>query len=102
VALKEKALNQGVISNPVKLMSIINSLGAHVRTDAELWELQELAQIFGGVNTSSINRKVFDTSEAGLLYQSHASNGAYILLPDGGDYAGMHAACANIFDQQGE
>lgn len=97
VAVKDKALNLGILSNPVKLVAILDSLGAHVRTDAELWEIKEMAEIFRSANTSDIKRKVFDTSEEGLLYQSHSSAGAYILLPDGGNYDQIHEACANIF-----
>lgn len=102
MAIKDKALTLGVISNPVKIISMVNSLGNHVRTDAELWEIEELAQIVGKINNSSIKRRVFDTSEQGLLYQSHASNGAYILLPDGGDYDQMHEACKDIFDSSSQ
>jgi LCP family protein required for cell wall assembly len=102
MGIKEKALNLGVISNPTKIVSIINSLGNHVRTDAELWEIQDLAQIFSKLDNSKIKHKVFDTTPTGLLYQSHASNGAYILLPEGGSYDKIREACKNIFDVQGQ
>lgn len=99
VAVKEKALSLGILSNPIKLVSILDSVGNHVRTDAELWEIKELAELFRNANTSSIKSKVFDTSEAGLLYQTHNSAGSYILLPVGGNYDKIHEACKNIFDQ---
>lgn len=99
VAVKEKALSLGILSNPIKLVSILDSVGNHVRTDAELWEIKELAELFRNANTSSIKSKVFDTSEAGLLYQTHNAAGSYILLPVGDDYDKIHEACKNIFDQ---
>jgi LCP family protein required for cell wall assembly len=98
VAVKEKALNMGVLSNPVKLVTILDSLGNHVRTNAELWEIKEMAEMSRSADTSNIKRKVFDTSEAGLLYQAHTSAGAYILLPVGGDYGKIRSACMNIFE----
>jgi LCP family protein required for cell wall assembly len=97
VAVKDKALSLGILSNPVKIVSILDSLGNHVRTDAELWEIKELAEMFRNVDGTKAKRKVFDTSEEGLLNQSHSAAGAYILLPDGGNYDKMHEACRNIF-----
>jgi len=98
VAMKDQALNLGILSNPVKLVSIMDSLGNHVRTDAELWEIKELAEMGRSANTSDIKRKVFDTTEEGMLYQSHTAAGSYILLPVGGNYDKIREACKNIFD----
>lgn len=98
VAVKEKALNTGVLSNPVKLVAILDSLGNHVRTDAELWEIKEMAELSRNADTANIKHKVFDTSAEGLLYQAHTSAGAYILLPVGGDYGKIRSACMNIFE----
>ena len=98
VAVKDKALNLGILSNPVKLVSILDSVGNHVRTDAELWEIKELAGLFRNANTSNIKRKVFDTSKEGLLTESHNAAGQYILQPVGGNYDKMQEACKNIFN----
>lgn len=100
MGIKEKALSLGILSNPVKIVSILDSLGNHVRTDAELWEIKELAELFRNVSASNIKQKVFDTSEKGLLYQSHSSGGAYILLPEGGTYDKIHEACRDIFGNE--
>lgn len=100
MAVKEKALSLGIITNPVKLVSMVNSIGNHVRTDAQLWEIEELAEVFSKVDNSKIKHRIFDTTPSGLLYQSHASNGAYILLPDGGNYDKIHEVCKDVFDAQ--
>jgi LCP family protein required for cell wall assembly len=97
VGVKEKALSLGIMSNPTKLVSILNSLGNHVRTNAELWELQEIAGVAMNADTSNIKHRVFDTTPQGLLYETHASNGAYILLPEGGTYDKIKEACQNVF-----
>ena len=97
IAIKEKAFSLGVISNPVKIISILNSLGNHVRTDAELWEIKELVIVMKKIDTADVRRKVFDTSKKGLLYASRDSNGSYILLPEGGNFDQIHKACEDIF-----
>ena len=97
IAIKEKAFSLGVISNPLKIISILNSLGNHVRTDAELWEIKELVTVVREMNTTNIQRKVFDTSKEGLLYASRDKNGSYILLPEGENFNEMQRACKDIF-----
>ena len=98
IAIKEKAFSLGVISNPLKIISILNSLGNHVRIDAELWEIKELVTVAKEIDTADMRRKVFDTSKEGLLYASRDKNGSYILLPEGENYNEMHKACRNIFE----
>ena len=97
IAIKEKAFSLGVISNPLKIISILNSLGNHVRTDAELWEIKELVTVVKEMDTTNIQRKVFDTSKEGLLYASRDKNGSYILLPEGENFNEMQRACRDIF-----
>lgn len=96
LAAKEKALGLGVLSNPLKIISILNSIGNHIKTDAELWEIQEMAVLAKRIDSSKVNQKVFDTTENGLLYSSRDSSGAYILLPEGGNFDRIKEECRNI------
>jgi len=98
LAVKDKAFSLGVASNPVKIISILNSLGNHVKTDAELWEIQELVFLFQKMEIKDARKKVFDTSEEGLLYASRDAKGSYILLPEGGNFDRIKEACGDIFD----
>ena len=98
IAIKEKAFSLGVISNPVKIISILSSLGNHVRTDAELWEVKELVTVMKKIDTTDVRRKVFNTGKDGLLYASRDQNGSYILLPEGGNFDQIHEACEDIFN----
>lgn len=98
LAIKEKAFGLGVLSNPMKIISILNSIGNHIRTDAELWEIQELAVLTKKIELSNVKRKVFSTEKDGLLYPSRDANGSYILLPEGGNFDKIREACENIFD----
>ncbi len=98
LAVKEKAFSLGVVSNPVKIISILNSIGNHVRTDAELWEIQELVVMSKRMDTSNIKRKVFSTGKDGLLYSSRDNKGSYILLPEGDNFDKVQNICKNIFN----
>lgn len=98
LAAKDKAFSLGVASNPVKIISILNSLGNHVKTDAELWEIQELASLFRKIEIKDARKKIFDTSEEGLLYASRDEKGSYILLPEGGNFDRIKEVCRDIFE----
>jgi LCP family protein required for cell wall assembly len=98
LAIKEKAFGLGILYNPMKILSILNSLGNHVRTNAELWEIQEMAVMLRKIDGLNVKRKVFDTSKDGLLYASRDSNGSYILLPEGGNFDKIQEKCRNIFN----
>jgi len=45
MSLKNKAFNLGILTDPLKIISIFDSAGNHIRTDMELWEIQEMAAI---------------------------------------------------------
>jgi len=99
LAIKEKAFSLGVLSNPLKIISILNSIGNHVRTDAELWEIQELAVMSKRLDTSNVKRKVFSTGKDGLLYSSRDSKGSYILLPEGDNFDKIREVCGGMFEE---
>ena len=99
ISLKNKALSLGVLANPLKIISILDSVGNHVRTDMELWEIQETAAMAKKIDGTKIKKKVFDTSEEGLLYPSRDEKGSYILLPEGDNFSKIQEYCENIFDK---
>ena len=98
MSLKNKAFNLGILTDPLKIISIFDSAGNHIRTDMELWEIQEMAAIAKRVDVSKVKKKVFDTSEKGLLYSSRDEKGSYILLPRGGNFSKIQEYCEGIFD----
>ncbi|MFA6096370.1 MAG: LCP family protein [Candidatus Paceibacterota bacterium] len=98
MAVKEKALGLGVLSNPLKIVSILDTLGNDVRVDAQLWEIQEMAVLAQRLDSTKIKHKIFDTTSGGLLYAARDQNGAYILLPDGGDFGKIREEIKNLFN----
>lgn len=99
-AIKDKALSLGVLGNPVKLYQILESLGRNVKTDMPWDEMKNLIPLAADFDSTKIVHKVFDTTPEGLLYSSRASNGAYILLPQGDDFSKIKETCRNIFVKQ--
>jgi LCP family protein required for cell wall assembly len=101
LGIENKAMNLGVLANPLKITAILKTIGKHVRTDMELWELQELLEIKKEMDNPEIIRKVFDTSEQGLLYASNIE-GSYVLLPIGDNFDEIRKTCRDIFKVDSE
>jgi LCP family protein required for cell wall assembly len=99
LAIENKATNLGVLLNPFKVNSILKTIGRHVRTDMELWEIQELLEIKNEMDDPEIIRKVFDTSDEGLLYSTKIE-GSFVLLPEGDNFDKIRQTCREIFKDE--
>lgn len=98
LAIKDKAFSLGVLSNPVKVFQILNSLGRNVRTDMPISQIKDLIVLVQKFDDQKVIHKVFDTTPEGLLYESKTEAGAYILLPQGDDFKKIQEVCQRIFD----
>jgi polyisoprenyl-teichoic acid--peptidoglycan teichoic acid transferase len=100
IALKDKMLSLGTLSDFGKLNNILNILGDDVRADMDASEMKKFFDLANNLHDPQIKQKVFDTTPEGLLNASKADTPegkTYILLPAGGNYDKIHEACRNIF-----
>jgi anionic cell wall polymer biosynthesis LytR-Cps2A-Psr (LCP) family protein len=98
LAVKEKVLNLGFLSNPKNIIDLVNIVSSHVRTNFSPTEIQALATFFKGVDSSHVINKVFDDSTTGLLSDS-TINGTYYLVPKTGNFNQVKDAVGNIFNE---
>ena len=96
LALKNKILSLGILTDPLKISGILDVLSKNVRTDVSPWEVPKLIELTKTAQTENIIRKVFENSEKGLLYETML-NGIYVLLPTEGNFSKIRDACQNIF-----
>lgn len=97
IALKEKLLSFGTISNPKRISDVLGSLGSHSQTNMEVWEMVRLAKMFGDIQPERIINKVYDDSTNGFLRAATGSGGAFILVPRAGNYQDVQFLAKNIF-----
>lgn len=100
IALKDKMLSLGTLSDFSKVNNIMNILGDDVRADMDISEMKKFFEMSGQIHDPQIRQKVFDTSPEGLLYSSKADTPegkTYILLPSGGNFDKIREAVRNIF-----
>ena len=96
-ATKNRLLKTGVLLNPVTLGSVINQLSSHINTNLQIWEIIKLWSMFKNVKQEDIINKGLDNSAQGLLYDATSDQGAYILLPNNGDFSAIKSLAQNIF-----
>lgn len=97
-AIFSKVTKTGIIINPFRLNKLLNIMEANIKTDMKVWEMEETIKLFSQLKDTSVKTKVIDTGSEKLLYSTYSSQGAFILLPTGDNYAKIHEAVKNIFN----
>ncbi|MCC2631846.1 MAG: putative LytR family transcriptional protein [Patescibacteria group bacterium] len=81
-ALKKKATSAGTLSNPTKVMNMVNALGSHIKTDMQTGDIKQFISIYQDVPSDKSENFVLDTSEKlGLLTSSSNTAAGYIAYP---------------------
>lgn len=94
-AIKEKSASLGVLGNPLKIIGVLTALNKNIHTDIGVWQINEFASLYSKLDTAGMSHKIFDTSPEGLLYSTYV-NGAYILLPVGGNFDRIREAVRQV------
>lgn len=101
-ALRRRALNLGVLTDPNKIKKIFNTIGENIETDITLTDIIGLAAIAKDINRDQINSLVLNDGPGGLLYtptkeiREQYYGGSYLLLPDGGNFNAVHELVRNF------
>lgn len=97
-SFKNKSMSQGILDNPVKVMSLINILSSSLRTDMQPTEIKSLATLLKTIDTSNIISKVLDTSPDGLLIDYIGSD----FQPKAGlnNFSQIQSLAKNIFNSE--
>lgn len=81
MALGAKVMSIGIIANPIKFNTMLNTLSEGITTDIDFITMLNLSRYIKLIKQdAAVSRFVFDVSDAGLLVSGNA-NGAYILSP---------------------
>lgn len=85
-AIKDKLTKLNILSDPIKTLSVINTLSHNIKTDINIWDVKEIIDLGKEVDTSPTMFKKQVLSTDNLLYQTTGPEGAYILLPQGDNF----------------
>lgn len=89
VAVAEKAKSLGVLTNPVKISDLINTLGNNFQTDLTLQNVLRLIQITKGISPSTVKSYAYCATLTAnctnpVLTTYNASGGVTALIPTAG------------------
>jgi len=96
-AIKSKALNLGVLANPIKIFNILDTLKNNVRSDMSVAQMKEIVTLVQKAKIQDFKKEVLDSSDEGLLVEDRV-DGKFILLPKGGDYGRIKELFQNILE----
>ncbi len=97
IALKDKILSLGILSDPLKIGGILDILSKNLKTDVGPWEIPQLVDLAKTVKIDKIIQRVYENTPEGLLYDARI-NGSYVLLPTEGNFSAIRKDCAEIFN----
>ncbi|MFA5124949.1 MAG: LCP family protein [Patescibacteria group bacterium] len=97
LALKDKILAPGTFFNPQKINGLLEMYNENVHTNLQVWEMMRLLQFGRDIDFSQgvITYSLVDGTEQFLYDQ--IVNGAYVLLPYGGNYDKIKFIWQNIY-----
>lgn len=101
-AAKDEVLSMNTLLNPMKISNLISDITTHVDTNLKVWEMAKLWNNFKDVKKENIINKVLDNSSSGLLTDSVSSEGAYLLVPRGGDFSEIQYYVNSVFSAPSE
>lgn len=93
-----KLLKTQMLLNPYRLNKILNVVENNLKTDMKSWETEETIKLFSSLKSPQITAKVIDNGPENLLHSSYSDDGAFILLPTGGNYDKLHEAVKNMLN----
>lgn len=95
--VKKKAVSMGVLTSFSKVQELFNAVSGNMNTDMELWEMQRFFDLYQKMGADvSVEHKVLENSEEGLLYSHEGDARGYILMPRGDTYDKIREMFANI------
>lgn len=100
-AIREKALALNPVADVGTITGILQSLGAHVRTNLQLPELRRVYEIVHDVPVDSILSRVIDDEETKLVYGDSRPMGginASVLVASDPTFQAIHDYVAHVFD----
>jgi LCP family protein required for cell wall assembly len=95
-AVRTKLLSTSTLANPKTILSLVNIVGDHVRTDFAPDELYALGKLVMELDGSRSVSKVLSNATDGELV-SDSSTGTYALKPKETDWSGVQKVAHEIF-----
>jgi polyisoprenyl-teichoic acid--peptidoglycan teichoic acid transferase len=96
LAVKDKVLQPGFLINPSRISSLMTAYAENISTNLQLWEILKIMKVSREVDYENPITYSLVDGPTPLLYDQRV-NGAYVLLPYGGNFDKVNFVFENIF-----
>lgn len=96
IAVRDKLLSLGTLTDPNKLADIYQAVANHVQTSFSVWDLLKFAPMAKDFSRQNMTLNVLDDRPNGVL-TSATVNGAYMLFPKQPDWSEVRHIVQNPF-----
>ncbi|HVZ10940.1 MAG TPA: LCP family protein [Candidatus Paceibacterota bacterium] len=83
-ALKDKLLSLNFFSDPLKTISVFNTIRSNIRTDIGVFDIKNFVTLAKTADFAAMKKYIISTDN--LVDQGKDANGIYILTPKGGNF----------------
>lgn len=100
MAIKDKVLSLNLLTDPIRSLSILNSIRKNIQTDLYVWDAGSLVELSGQFDSESKIKRYVITTE-NLVYESHMQTdigNLYVLLPNGDNLQGIKQMFRDILN----
>lgn len=98
VALKDKVLSFGTLTNPVTIQKIWESLSGNITTNLDFAQLMYLVNFFKDLNNLNIKNVTLDDEPNGYLTSYITPTGMFILASKSGTFDEIDVLINNVFN----
>ncbi|MBN2884341.1 LCP family protein [Patescibacteria group bacterium] len=96
-AAKDKLLSKNNLLKPGMLSRIIAELNRNIKTNLDVWAMLKLWNDYKDVQREQISNTVLSDGPGGFLIAGRGEDGAYILIPQTGNFNKIQEMLKNIF-----
>jgi LCP family protein required for cell wall assembly len=97
LAVRDKLLSLNTLADPGKLASLYAAIANHVQSTLSPWEMAALAPLVFSIEKDQISQRQLISGDSGQL-ENVTLNGAFMLLPHGGDWSAIKQMAKEPFD----
>ncbi len=98
LAIKDKILELNLLADPIKTLTILNTIRSNIETDLKIWDVGSLINLAREFKEAGDKIKRYAITTENLVYESHIQTDAgnlYVLLPNGDNLRGIK----NLFQE---
>lgn len=98
LALRQKASQQSILTDPTKVLAMLAVVGKNVKTDLQIPEIQRLATIGKDLDPKNVTNQVLNNDTNNLVRNSTMGDASVVVPVDGiGNYADIQTFVRTLF-----